>query len=68
VVVVGIQAGSKGDQAGVRVGDVVKEINHQTVKNVGDYKSIIDEIQSGETINMFILRRNAGFIVVKLTK
>jgi serine protease Do len=68
VIVTRVESGSKGEDAGVRVGDIIKEINRKSVKNTSDYEEILGQIASGETVNFFIRRKNAGFLVVKLTK
>ncbi len=68
VIVTQVEGGSKGDGADVRVGDIIKEINRQPVKNTTEYKSLLREIESGETVNLFIRRKNAGFLVAKLVK
>jgi serine protease Do len=68
VIVVGLAPGSKGEEAGVRTGDIIKEINHQDIKSVDDYAEVLGEIEQGETINLFIQRINAGFMVIKITK
>jgi serine protease Do len=68
VIVTQVESGSKGDDAGVQVGDIIKEINRKSVKNTGDYEEILEQISSGETVNLFIRRKNTGFLVAKLTK
>lgn len=68
VIVVGVESGSKGSEAGIRSGDVIKEINHREIKTVDDYLTVLDQIEIGETIHFFLQRLNAGFLVVKLTK
>jgi serine protease Do len=68
VIVVDVESGSKGSEAGIRVGDMIKEINHEAIQSVDDYVAVLGRINTGETINFFIQRRNAGFLVVKLTK
>jgi serine protease Do len=68
VIVSGIEAGSKGESAGVVVGDIIKEINHISVNSVKKYREIMDKVKKGESVQMFIQRRNVGFVVVKLTK
>ena len=68
VIVVGVESGSKGAEAGINVGDMIKEINHRAIKTVNDYQAVLEKIETGETINFFIQRLNAGFLVVKLTK
>jgi len=52
----------------VRVGDIIKEINRRPVKNVADYEKILNQLSSGKTVNLFIRRKNAGFLVAKLVK
>jgi len=68
VIVVGVEAESKGDEAGVQVGDIIKEVNHQTVQTVSDYTRVIAAVRAGESIQLFIRRMSTGFIVIKLVK
>jgi S1-C subfamily serine protease len=68
IVVVSIASESKGSEAGIQTGDIIKEINHRVIETVDDYKMAIKKTKDGENINFFIWRRNAGFLVVKLTK
>ncbi|MBU1162542.1 MAG: Do family serine endopeptidase, partial [Proteobacteria bacterium] len=68
VIVIDVEPESQGAQAGVMVGDIIKEINHQPITTVKDYKKEIKELKKGDSILMFIKRINAGYVVVKLTK
>jgi serine protease Do len=68
VIVTRVESGSKGEGADVRVGDIIKEINHRSIDGVSDYQKILGQVASGESVNLFIRRKNAGFLVVKLTK
>ena len=68
IVVTQVDSGSKGDGADVRVGDIIKEINRKPVKNVSEYKSLLRQITTGDSVHLFIRRKNAGFLVVKLIK
>jgi len=68
VVVVGVEPGNKGSEAGVQVGDIIKEINHQTIESATDYSAAVRKIDAGESINLFIWRKNAGFKVIKFKK
>jgi serine protease Do len=68
VVVVEVESDSKGSEAGVRVGDIIKEINHAVIETAKDYKESVQKIKSGESVNFFIWRKNAGFLVIKFTK
>jgi len=68
VIVSDVKSGSKGADAGVMVGDIIKEVNHQEVKNVDEYRKVVDSVDTGDTVQMFIKRANAGFLVIKMTK
>jgi len=68
VFVIDIEPGSKGEKAGVLAGDIIKEVNHKPIKTVKDYHKVIKKIKKGKPINMFIWRRSAGFLVIKLIK
>jgi len=68
VVVMDVQTGSKGEEAGVMHGDIIKEINHKPIKNLTEYQEIIDDVDKGDSLQMFIKRSNEGFIVIKLEK
>jgi serine protease Do len=68
VIVVGVGADSKAEEAGLRVGDIIKEVNHHSVNSVDDLDREIDNIKDGEALNMFVRRANRGFLVIKITK
>jgi len=68
VLVERIEPGSKGAEAGVQAGDVIKEINHQAIKSVNDYATQMSKLNKNEVVQMFIWRKSDGFVVVKLTK
>jgi S1-C subfamily serine protease len=67
VVVMGVESGSPGEAAGVRLGDVIQEINHQEIGTLEDYNRIIAKSVKGETLQFFIMRPASGFVVVKIT-
>lgn len=68
VVVTGVDPGSKAAEAGVKVRDIIKEINRKEILSVNNLNTAINEIKEGETINMFIWRMHRGFHVIKITK
>jgi serine protease Do len=68
VIVTDVESESQGAQAGIMMGDIIKEINHQPITTVKDYKKEIKKLKKGDSILMFIKRINAGYVVVKLTK
>ena len=68
VIVSGVKQDGKGAKAGIMVGDIIKEVNHTNIKTVDDYRDAVDQAKTGDVIQMFIKRVNAGFLVIKLTK
>jgi len=68
VVVVGVAEDSKGAEAGIQMGDIIKEINHRVIESVDDYKTALQKVKDSDSVNFFIWRRNAGFLVIKVEK
>jgi len=68
VVVIAVASDSSGAAAGIQMGDIIKEINHRVIESLDDYQTAIKKIKEAENANFFIWRRNAGFLVIKLTK
>lgn len=68
VLVESVEPGGKAAEAGVKAGDVIKEINHNLIKTVQDYSTQMSRLKKNDVVQMFIWRINAGFVVVKLTK
>ena len=68
VVVLNVAPDSKADQAGFGKGDIIRQINHKSVKDISDYDKIIDGVKSGGTLEFLVQNVNGGFGVIKLTK
>jgi serine protease Do len=68
VLVVDVDPGGKGEKAGVRVGDIIAEVNRIAVSDVKEYDREIQKVKDGETIQLFIKRPGSGFLVVKFVK
>jgi len=68
VVVVDLKPESKGDKAGIELGDIIKEVNHKTIKTVTEYHDAIKKIKKGDTVQLYIKRVFKGYLVIKLTK
>ena len=63
VLVVGVEPGSKADEAGVRQGDLVKEVNRNPVTSVSQLRS---EVEKADAVQLLVKRPNAGFVVIKI--
>jgi serine protease Do len=68
VIVVNVDADSKGEEAGVLNGDIIKEINHTPIKKIEDYTEAVGKVKAGDAVQMFIRRMSSGFLVIKLVK
>lgn len=60
VVVVDVEPNSAADEAGISPGDVILEINKQSVKDVSDYKKITQGLKGG-----VLVRTSRGYFVLK---
>jgi serine protease Do len=68
VVVVEVASDSQASEAGIRVGDIIREINHRSIESVDDFTEAVRKAKSGDTIQFFVWRPNSGFLVIKITK
>jgi serine protease Do len=68
VLVVGTKPGSKATEAGIRRGDLIKEVNHLRVASIRDYTKVIKKIDEGDEVQCLIRRAREGFVVVTFTK
>jgi serine protease Do len=63
VVVVRVEPGSSVEDAGLRKGDVIQEIDRKKIAGLDDYTRIVAAIHSGDTVLMFINRDGKKFYV-----
>jgi serine protease Do len=60
-----VKPGSAADEAGLRRGDVVTEINRRPVRDMADYKREISSAGSGKAI-LFLVKRDKGSLFLAL--
>ncbi len=66
VVVSGVESGSAADDAGIRRGDVILEVNRQAVGDVDDYKAALKKIETGKNVLLLVRRGdNTIFLALK---
>jgi serine protease Do len=68
VVVAGVEAGSKAEEAGIRQGDVVIEINRKPIQSLEDYNGQLRKIDEGDTVQMLLRRGGGGLVAVKFKR
>jgi serine protease Do len=57
VLVTDVDPASFGDDLGFGRGDVIVEVNHQTVTNVDEYRKAISQLKPGDNVVFKVLRR-----------
>lgn len=69
VVITAVERGSPADDAGLRRGDVILEIDRKTVRNVSDYREAIAGLKKGASY-LFLLQRGqtTSFIALRVPK
>jgi serine protease Do len=66
VVVTDIESGSPADEAGIRRGDIIKEVNRQPIKSLKVYNQAIKKAVKGDNVLFLIKRgRNSIYIILK---
>jgi serine protease Do len=68
VVITEVKPGSKGDLAGIRQGDLVKEINRTPVNTIKEYQKQMRKIKKESPVQLLIKRGRSGYVVAKFTK
>jgi len=67
VLVVGVQPGSKADQAGIQQGDLVKEVNRKPVDSVSGLQVELEKNKANQSVQLLVKRPNAGFVVITIS-
>jgi serine protease Do len=65
VVVTAVESGSPAEDAGLRRGDIILEVNRQAIEDVGDYRKALREGEKGKNV-LFLIRRGDNTIFLAL--
>jgi len=65
VVITAVESGSPGDEAGLRRGDVILEIDRKPVRNLADYRKALGESKKGKG-SLFLVRRGESTLFLAL--
>jgi serine protease Do len=60
VLVIEVEQNSKADKAGMSIGDIIKGINREKVKNLKDYRRLMAAVDKDDSIDLLIRRRGQG--------
>jgi len=67
VVVTAVEEGSVADQDGVQAGDLILEVNRETVRSVREFNRIVEEFKPGDTVLLRLVRgENKFFVALKV--
>lgn len=63
VVITRVRTGSVAYEAGLRRGDMILEVNRQTVRSTDDFRRILSRLNSGDSVLLLIWRDDNEFMV-----
>ena len=63
VAVTRINPGSPADDAGIKAGDVIKEVNHKSVKDLKDYNNAMAMTEKGKPVLLLMKRGGQTFYI-----
>jgi len=67
LVVASVKPGSAADEAGLRSGDVITQINRRPVKNLADYNREISRNEKSKSV-LFLVRRGESSVFLALKR
>lgn len=68
VVISALTASGKGLKAGLKIFDVIKEIDHRTITSVQAFNKVIQETEKGKAILMFVQRKSGNHLFITLIR
>ena len=68
LIVTQIKPESPGAQSGVRIGDLLIELNHQKITKVSDYFAFIEKLKKEDLAQLLFRRGNSQVFVVQFGK
>ncbi|HVN24202.1 MAG TPA: DegQ family serine endoprotease [Syntrophorhabdales bacterium] len=63
VVVVSVAPGSAAEKAGIQAGDIIKELNRFSVRNLSEYRTLVRQVKSGASLLVLVKRAGSTFYV-----
>ncbi len=64
VVVVRVEPGSPADDAEIKKGDIIKEINKKEIDNLEEFNRITKNIKKNESVLLFINRSGKKYYII----
>ena len=69
LVVTNVDEGTPADEAGMRRGDVIVEVNQKKVENLHDYRAALARVGSADSLQLLMRRGgNVLYVALKMAK
>ena len=68
ILVSAVREESKAEKAGLKSGDLIKEVNRKPTESIEAFRAQIEAVDEGEALHLLLRRPQGGFVVVKMTK
>lgn len=66
VVIIDIITGSPADEAGMQIGDIIKEVNRSPIRNLKEYESLIEKIIDVNRPILFLIKRGNQSLYISI--
>lgn len=66
ILVTDVEPGGTADRAGLRTGDLIKEVNHRQVATTAEFHELTGKQKTDGTLQLLIRRGKSGFFAVKI--
>ncbi|TAN41122.1 MAG: DegQ family serine endoprotease [Nitrospirae bacterium] len=63
VIIIKVEPGSPADDAGIKKGDIIQEIDRQRINNLSDFNRILAKLRQNDTVLLFVNRQGRRFYV-----
>ena len=63
-----VESGSAAQEQGLREGDLIKEVNRQSVSSAEEFKTALSQIKKGDSVLLRVMRENRAFYSVLVPK
>ena len=67
LVITSVEPGSSADEAGLRQGDVIVEVDRKPIRDVAEFRKTLSGAKKGQRV-LFLVRREGSTVFVALRK
>jgi serine protease Do len=63
VIVTNVESGTAADNAGLKEGDIIREVNRKMIKSTDEFEDVVSKVDKGDTIAFLVARGEYTFYV-----